>query len=111
MGTGGRIVGLGYAVDDVRKKFTGYERDNESDLDFAQARYYKPDHGRFTSVAPLLTTGRLFNPQTWNRYLYTLNNPLAFTDPTGMYECSGTEKECGKFAAGGLPWRGTGLWS
>ena len=97
---GEEITRTNYGADSVRQKFTGYERDNESDLDFAQARMYKPSHGRFTSVDPLLTTGRLFSPQTWNRYLYTLNNPLAFTDPTGMYECSGTEKECGKFAAG-----------
>jgi hypothetical protein len=69
-------------------------------LDYANARYYKPTHGRFTSTDPLLTTGRLFNPQTWNRYLYVLNNPLVLTDPTGMYDCKGSEKECSKFAAG-----------
>ena len=100
MATSQRVGGLGYGGDSVRKQFTGYERDIESDLDYANARYYKPTHGRFTSTDPLLTTGRLGNPQTWNRYLYTLNNPLVFTDPTGMYECKGTEKECGKFAAG-----------
>jgi hypothetical protein len=26
-------------------------------------------------------------PQSWNMYSYSLNNPLAFTDPTGMYVC------------------------
>jgi hypothetical protein len=29
------------------------------------------------------------NPQSWNRYAYALNNPLALTDPTGMDEGGG----------------------
>jgi len=29
--------------------------------------------------------GRPWNPQSWNRYSYTWNNPLRYTDPTGMY--------------------------
>ncbi len=43
-----RTTGLGYAADTVRKQFTGYERDLESDLDFAQARMYSNRLGRFT---------------------------------------------------------------
>ena len=43
-----RVQGLGYQHDDVRQKFTGYERDTESDLDFAQARKAPPH----TSHAP-----------------------------------------------------------
>lgn len=42
----------GYATsDNTRQKFTGYERDAESGLDYAQARYYSNQQGRFTSVA------------------------------------------------------------
>ncbi|MCV4753858.1 hypothetical protein OFC37_30820, partial [Escherichia coli] len=44
-----RTAALGYTGDTVRKQFTGYERDTETDLDFAQARYYNKSHGRFTS--------------------------------------------------------------
>lgn len=66
------------------KQFTGYERDNESDLDYAKARYYKPSHGRFTTVDPVLITPyRLVNPQALNPYSYVANTPLKFTDPTG----------------------------
>ena len=26
---------------------------------------------------------RILNPQRWNKYSYTINNPLTLTDPTG----------------------------
>ncbi|MEP6849539.1 MAG: RHS repeat-associated core domain-containing protein, partial [Acidobacteriota bacterium] len=83
-GTGGRTVGLNYGDDTVRKQFTGYERDVESDLDFAEARYYNKNHGRFTSVDPLMASASVGNPQTLNRYAYVGNNPINLTDPSGM---------------------------
>jgi RHS repeat-associated protein len=73
-----------YKVGDARQKFTGYERDNETELDYAQARYYSSTQGRFTSVDPLMASGSTGNPQSWNRYAYSYNNPLRFTDPTGL---------------------------
>ncbi len=61
-----------------------YERDIESELDFAQARYYNPKHGRYTSTDPIIVTPeRFFDPQQFNLYSYTRNNPLKFNDPTG----------------------------
>jgi RHS repeat-associated protein len=69
----------------IRQKFTGYERDNESELDFAQARYHNNQHGRFTTVDPLLASANSANPQTFNRYTYVLNNPLALVDRTGAF--------------------------
>jgi hypothetical protein len=41
--------------------------------------------GRFTATDPLLSTGYPGAPQSWNRYSYTLNNPLGLIDPTGMF--------------------------
>jgi len=80
-----RTPGDKYGVGDgVRQKFTGYERDEETGLDFAEARYYYNNHGRFTAVDPLLASGKSANPQTFNRYVYVMNNPLAYTDPTGL---------------------------
>ena len=33
------------------------------------------------SPDPLMASGRVENPQTWNRYAYALNNPVNFIDP------------------------------
>ncbi len=87
----------GYGNDVIAQKFTGKERDAETGLDYFGARYFSGAQGRFTSPDPMLNSGRPWLPQSWNRYAYALNNPLKFTDPTGLYEwgaCSGTDKEC-----------------
>jgi RHS repeat-associated protein len=72
------------AIDSVRQKFTGYQKDDETELDFAEARMYENRHGRFTAVDPLLASGKSANPQSFNRYVYVMNNPIVFTDPTGL---------------------------
>ena len=62
-----------------------------------QARYYSNGLGRFVTPDPLLNSGQPWNPQSWNRYAYVENNPLRYTDPTGLYkfgDCSGTAKQC-----------------
>lgn len=84
VGVGGRTAGLGFVAAGLRQKFTGYEREEETGLDFAQARYYSSAHGRFTSVDPLAASSNVNNPQTFNRYTYVVNNPVNFTDSTGM---------------------------
>jgi RHS repeat-associated protein len=64
--------------------FTGHERDiglSLSELDYMHARYYSPNLGRFMSVDPVV--GTVGSSQSWNRYSYVLNNPLAFNDPDG----------------------------
>ena len=81
---GGRTVGLGYASDNVRKKFTGYERDNETELDFAQARYFDSGYGRFSSPDDFLNDSHASSPSSWNLYIYARNNPLTDIDPLGQ---------------------------
>jgi RHS repeat-associated protein len=79
-------------------KFTGKERDTETGNDNFGARYYPNNLGRFLTPDPLMASGRASNPQTWNRYAYTLNNPLRFIDPNGLQEqpCATTDQECEK---------------
>jgi RHS repeat-associated protein len=78
-----RSAANGYQQEGVRQKHTGYERDGETGLDFAQARYYSNLQGRFTSIDPLSSLA-IRNPQSWNRYSYVLNSPLAYTDRDGL---------------------------
>lgn len=79
-----RAAGLGYQPDNIRQDYTGYQKDEESGLEFAQARYYNPLHGRFTSPDPLTASASIRNPQTFNRYSYVLNSPYKFVDPLGL---------------------------
>jgi RHS repeat-associated protein len=67
----------------VGPRSTGKERDAETGLDYFGARYFSGAHGRFTSVDPSMLSVALRNPQSWNRYSYTLNNPLRYIDPNG----------------------------
>jgi len=66
-------------------KFTGKERDSESGLDNFGARYMSSSMGRFMSVDPSSVSINKFNPQSWNRYSYTYNNPLRFVDHNGKW--------------------------
>ncbi len=68
---------------DSHFKFTGKERDSESGLDNFGARYNSSSMGRFMSPDPTFASSRKASPQTWNRYSYVLDNPLAFVDPDG----------------------------
>ncbi len=84
-GVGGRTTGQGYSqCDGVRQGFTGYEKDTETGLNYAQARYHSPAMGRFTSTDPILIKdSRLSDPQQLDLYAYARNNPLKYTDPDG----------------------------
>lgn len=75
----------------TRYRFTGYERDAETahgtsaGNDYAFARYYNQRLQRFMSADPL--GGSIADPQTWNGYAYVRDNPLSWTDPTGLQFC------------------------
>jgi RHS repeat-associated protein len=81
--TSQRTTGLGYAADTVRKQFTGYERDDETNLDFARARLHSYTLGRFTSPDDFLNDTAAIEPSSWNLYVYVRNNSTNFVDPDG----------------------------
>jgi RHS repeat-associated protein len=76
----------GFGGGSIKQKFTGYEHDDETALDFAQARYYSSVLGRFTSPDLLMRSASISSPQSFNRYSYVSNNPLSFNDPTGSQQ-------------------------
>jgi RHS repeat-associated protein len=73
--------------DNVTLKFTGKQRDTESQLDYFGARFYGSALGRFTSADPASAGSDPLDPQSWNAYGYVLNNPLSNTDPDGEETC------------------------
>jgi len=80
----GRVGVTGYGGNaGISQKFTGKERDAETGLDYFGARYFSGAQGRFTSPDPKQFPHGITDPQSWNKYAYTRNNPLRYVDPDG----------------------------
>jgi RHS repeat-associated protein len=61
--------------------------DAESGTDHAQFRQYSSAQGRWLAPDPYSGSYTVRNPQSFNRYVYAGNNPLAAVDPSGMLDC------------------------
>ena len=55
---------------------------DDTGLYYYNARYYDATIGRFISADTIVQNPT--NPQSLNRYSYVLNNPLKYTDPSGL---------------------------
>lgn len=82
---GGAVAG--WAGD---RGFVDGVKDSSTGLTHLGARDYDPVLQRFTTPDPLLDVA---DPVQWNAYLYSNNNPVTFSDPTGLMACTGS---CGK---------------
>ncbi|MBI5874882.1 MAG: RHS repeat-associated core domain-containing protein [Deltaproteobacteria bacterium] len=76
--------------------FTAREWDEDVGLYYYRARYYDPKIGRLITKDPSLSlTGdlnipyllsdQLLSPQELNPYVYVANNPVSYTDPSGLF--------------------------
>src|SRR5262249_32594904 len=74
-----------------KKKFTTYERDPESGLDYAVNRYYSNLKGSFMSVDKGPAYVR--EPRSLNRYTYVNLDPINNTDSTGS-RCGDPGSNC-----------------
>jgi|HubBroStandDraft_1064217.scaffolds.fasta_scaffold01083_12 RHS repeat-associated protein len=64
--------------------FTGMNQDTAANVYDFPAREYGIQ-GRWPSPDPGgLSTAHVKDPQTWNRYAYVRNSPMALADPTGL---------------------------
>jgi RHS repeat-associated protein len=116
----GRTAALQYgAADGIKQRFTGKERDGVSGvagatgLDYFGARYLSSQQGRFVSADVPLVGQSPSEPQSWNLYQYTANNPLNRTDPHGYdwfhangyqpfwLNCDRVGSECARLENGG----------
>ncbi|SHI10788.1 intein C-terminal splicing region/RHS repeat-associated core domain-containing protein [Streptomyces sp. 3214.6] len=68
------------------KGFVGGTTDTATGLTHLGAREYDSATGRFLSVDPVFTAG---DPQQMNGYTYAKNNPITYSDPSGL--CAGPD--------------------
>jgi len=72
------------------RQYTGQISEAQLGIYFYNVRYYDPLLGRFISADSIIPQPG--NPQAWDRYAYTSNNPVNFTDPSGHFEAC--EENC-----------------
>ena len=92
----------GEDLEDINRGWLGQVEDKGTGLTYLNARYYDPALGRFLSPDPLMNPG---DPRTLDPYRYADNNPIVYTDATGLRpDCSGltgdSYKECMKPPSG-----------
>src|SRR5260221_6640693 len=86
------------ANDSNHYKFTGKERDDETQLDYFGARYYSNGMGRFitpdwAAKAAAVPYAEFADPQSLNLYSYVRNVPTTRFDVDGHFQ-QGQDKTC-----------------
>jgi RHS repeat-associated protein len=61
--------------------YSGEQYDGALGAYYLRARYYNPATGRFETMDP--AAGHILNPATLHKYVYTGNDPVNASDPTG----------------------------
>ncbi len=87
-GVGLRSSSQGYSTspwanDTIRPRYALTERDDATGLDHTPWRKYESFSGRWTSPDRYHGSMSISQPQSFNRYSYTHNDPVNFVDPTG----------------------------
>ena len=78
----------------TNQRFTSYDRSAITNLDYAVNRSYSSAQSRFTSVDPIgMSATNIGNPQSMNLYAYVQNNPIDYTDPSGLFKQGKIKKD------------------
>ena len=82
----GRPLNAESSLTTNNKRFTSYDRSAATGLDYAINRTYDSKLGRFMQVDPIgMSSVSLASPQTLNMYAYCANDPINYTDPSGLF--------------------------
>ena len=77
------IIGTQAKKTENRYQFNSENTDSVTGLQYLRARYYDSTIGRF--ITQDTYEGNIYDPLTKNQYLYTNNDPVNYTDPTGHF--------------------------
>ncbi|MFG2339549.1 polymorphic toxin-type HINT domain-containing protein [Streptomyces yangpuensis] len=72
------------------KGFVGGTKEQATGFTLLGAREYDPTTGRFISPDPLIDAG---DPQQWNAYAYSNNDPINNSDPSGLRYLGDTDAD------------------
>lgn len=79
-------------TDSTRRGFTFHEMLDNLNLTHMNGRVYDQIAGRFLSADPFVPSPEF--TQSFNRYSYTFNNPLRYTDPSGFLPSPDDQPSC-----------------
>lgn len=85
------------------KGFVGGITDASMALTHLGAREYDTETGRFISVDPFFDRA---DPQSWNGYAYSNNNPINLSDPSGLSVCGRGGETCDPGQCPNPAWQG-----
>ena len=77
------LARMSFDTSRTRRGFTGHEMVDAVGVVHMNGRIYDAKLGRFLQADPVIQFPHY--SQSYNRYSYVLNNPLAYTDPSGYF--------------------------